>query len=181
MLILKILGGRSVAARVEALWNRISQWYSVLQPPDQFTHLSVASFCDASKPFAHYPKLKSKGSDINGHVQPCGRVWSELSDVSNPDHMLIDIGFQQLIRVQSIINEYAKDLFVPPPDVLIMQYIVREFLRVYTELGHSADRQKLNLFNITYKFNVLFQFAERAQYLSLAVEFASQTRIMLAR
>ena len=61
MLIFRILRGGSVAARVEAVWKRISLWYSVFQPADQFTNLSLASFCDASKPFAHFPKLKGKG------------------------------------------------------------------------------------------------------------------------
>ena len=165
MLIFRILRDGSVAARVEAVWKRISLWYSVFQPADQFTNLSLASFCDASKPFAHFPKPKGKVGEVKGLVEPLARVWSELSDVSNPDHTLIEIGFRQLISMQSIISEYGKDLFVPPPDVLVLQDNVHEFLRVYTELGHSADRQKLYLFNMTHKFHVLLHFAERAQYL----------------
>ena len=164
ILVFQILPG-STSARADELWRRISRAYSALQPSTQYTNVSVKSFCDESKPSGHYPKLKGKGAEVKGLVEPLGLVWAELMDSTHEDHKLIEIGLQQTLQIQQTIDASAHDFFLPPADVVLLQTSVHEFLRVYTELGHSADRGNLLLFNMTHKFHVLWHLGQRASFL----------------
>ena len=81
--------------------------YSKVQTSAQYTNLSVNSLCDESKPSGHYPKLKGKGAEVKGLVEPLSLVWAELMDSNDDNHTHIQIGLQQTLQIQQVIGANA--------------------------------------------------------------------------
>ena len=92
-------------------------------------------------------------------------VWADLINPAVPEHKSIQICLQRVSCFQSTIDDYSKDFFLPPDAVGLVQNSVHEFLRVYAELGHAADRRGDPLWICIVKFHKLWHMAHRAQYL----------------
>ena len=146
-------------------WSRIVQAYGELQPSAQYTNLGLSSFCDPTRPKAHYPKLKGKGAEVKGLVGPLSMVWNNVMDSSKAEHKMIQAMLGYKPKIQTIIDDHGQELFLPGAEVLVLQNTAHDFLTVYTDLGHLADSQNTLLWNMTPKFHFLWHLAHRAQYL----------------
>ena len=67
----------SPAANMLYVWKEIDRLYGDRQPPSQFPHLDLKSFCDPAKPHADFPLLGGKGAQIRHLVPILAMIWRQ--------------------------------------------------------------------------------------------------------
>ena len=157
---------RSVSENVDHLWCRIRASYDKLKPDAQYSNFSLSSFCDPTRPRAHYPKLKGRGAEVKCLVGVMAVVWEDLRDPAEPDHSLISAMLCHLVGIHSVIDEFAQSFFLTREASGKLTQRVADFLSVYTQLAHNADGRGDLLWNLTIKFHWLWHFGQRCHYLS---------------
>ena len=78
------------------------------------------------------------------------------------DHIKILEVLQTLVEMQHILHSHNKEPILPMDVALRFQALVRTFLRAYSLLANSADREGICLFSIVPKHHWLWHMGGRA-------------------
>ena len=148
------------AENMALVWKELGIASQELGSACTYTNLTIASFCDADRPHAAYPKLKGKGAEVKDLADPLLKVWAKLEDNIVLQMLQHQCAIQQALTINSLANLLteadSQDLCVHIDGVLM----------AYTVLANTADREGYLRWNITPKFHMLWHLGERSKNLN---------------
>ena len=165
MLVFRVMAG-SATTNMEALWAQITQCYSEFGTSAQYSSLTMSSFCEPKSPSSHYPKLKGKAAEVKSLSAVLRKVWAANMNPESPEHKLVLALLDNQLALQRIIDEHAGELFLASGKADELLTRIKEFLLIYTKLGHYAGERGDLLWNMTPKFHWLYHLGQRARYMS---------------
>lgn len=151
--------------RIQSIWILILNQYRLQGTDHQFTHMGVSSFLDPQKPTRKFPRLKGRGAEIKGLVDPLLAVWNNVRTASAHDKCVTH-ALEALSCMQRILDEHKYDLFFTPA---ASQEFIRQtdaFLLDYSWLGVQADSRSELLFSGVPKLHWLWHMADRSLFLN---------------
>ena len=150
------------AENIERIWGEIHADYKANRVPTQMSNLKLKSFHNPQKIADEYPRLKAKAAETKDLVAPLCRVWERHMDARDNDHIRIRNMLRKLVELQGILHDHSHLPLLPDDDAHRFRGLIRGFLKDYSLLANSADREQVLLFSVVPKHHWLWHLGERA-------------------
>ena len=116
LLCYEILRVGSPARNCSYVFKQIKLFYSAHRTPTQYTNLTLSMFTTESEPDARMPKLKGRAAEVRHLNEPLLEIWRNNMDRQNLQHAQIEVGLEASCEVENILDMYADDFRLQPPD-----------------------------------------------------------------
>jgi hypothetical protein len=165
-----VLGeGMRPADKMARVWGEICDLYKARGTSSQYSHLSLASFCDPEKPRADYPVLKGKGAEMRHLLPILKTIWAKYarSVIHYEQHVL-----QVLNRLHSfyVALDFTQDGMFPfhLPLAVSEQILIDidALLQHWALLSRQSVERNLNLWHVVPKHHYLWHLAQEASHLN---------------
>ena len=125
----------------------------------------MGSFCNASKPHAHYTILKGKGAEVKDLLPAVCKIWRERArDFAKFD--AVDNTMQALLAMQNILRSHSEEVILPLSAAKQVEEHVDAFLTGYQQLAYEVERDGELLWNFPSKFHWLHHMSRKARFLN---------------
>ena len=152
------------SANLEEIWDAIMDEYKRLNTKCQFTSITLSMFINVQKPKQDYPRLKGRGAEIKGLLEPMKAVWLKFAGRKITWKARVTRVLDCQILVQDKLDS-CKDHFLPNDSVKAIREAVDTLLLEYSELSNFATDREECLWNIVPKFHWYYHLAYRCCFL----------------
>ena len=120
----------SPADNMKLVWKEITSAYRELRPSCAYTNLTIASFCEAERPHAAYPKLKGKGAEVKDLAEPLLQVWEKLRRPRHKEDSIVSQMLKHQCAIQTILTDNTHEFFWPRQMRKLCVFTSMEFCRI---------------------------------------------------
>jgi hypothetical protein len=147
------------------IWAAILEQYKIQNTGVQYSQMAISSFVTPAKAKKEYPRLKGRGAEIKGLVDPLIAVFAKFKKRSEHDARVQET-MEALSHMQAILDEFKYDAFLSAPGAKKFQEETDKFLNGYTLLGLDCDRKQQLGFTAAPKLHWLWHMAFRSKFLN---------------
>lgn len=130
--------------------------------PCRFAHLKVSMYA----PDGEFPRLKGKAAEVRHLGRVLLEVFRAHCDTSQRAHRQCLLALQFSVRMESILDEHARDFVWPPEVAAEFLGAAHRFLALQTALGRQYHPQGVLLFSTTIKSHYLLHIGLLARHLN---------------
>ena len=97
------------STNMTSLWKMIVALYKQMNVDCQYSHLALGSFCNPKKHDKAYPKLKGKGAEVKGLMEPLCSIWPKYMRSGNKTDKHVQECLISMCRIQAIQHDHAEE------------------------------------------------------------------------
>ena len=131
---------------------------------DRFGNLKLSMFTSPESPWAAFPKLKGRASEVRSLGPALTRFWESQMDRGSAVHKQVHLALRASCALEDVLTLHKDDIRLPPTAAAEIKRAIHAFLTRLTALGAHFHNTGTKLFNITIKAHYLAHVAEISEW-----------------
>ena len=153
------------ASNLDDLWAECKAFYKARYIRDRFTHMRLSMFCQPSRPFAKFPRLRGKAAEVRQLGAPLLEAWQKRRGDSVL-HRQVEYLMRRSVKLEDMLSDNKELVLYPPALAEEFRRVTEEYLQMYSAVARAYGEAGRMLFDVTPKHHMLWHAADSAKWLN---------------